>query len=469
MQKSRFLIGFLGGNLVGIFLGDILKIDLWWLAGFSIGLVVALVIFWHEKYLRLSLFALIGLFIGLGYFQAWDIRQRSVILPIGEEISFEGRVVDHPDFSASQARYRLSFHETKIQITSGRYPEYAFGDKLQVKGTVKKSNDYYFHQGVLGVVNNPEIEKIGEGGKIITKTLYQIRDRFEDSLNRSLSEPYASFAAGLLLGSRRNIPDSLLSDFNRTGTTHIVAVSGYNVTIIIINIGLLLGLFSRRWRFWGSLLAILAFVVLTGAPASVVRAGLLAGLIAWGRYEGRRINILILLLFTASLMLLFNPYALKYDISFELSFLAFIGLVYFSPLFEGLKIFRFLPEIIKSALSETLGAQLMVLPILIYNFGQLSLVSPLANVLILWLVPFSMLAVFLVGIFGLIWFPLGKISGFLGFLFLKYIIVAVEGLSKISWASLPMKVSGWWWVAVFYGLTALLIVKFKSRKGLEKI
>ena len=448
---------------MGIFIGDFLKIEPEWLLGFLGGFILVLVVFWRDIFWRLVLFILIGLIGGLTYYRIWDNRQFSKVLPFGHEVSFVGEIIDHPDFFPSQARYRVSYQEINVQIIVGRYPEYHYGDKLMLKGALKKPNDYLFRQGILGEMFNPEVQRIGRGGKLLTRAIYQVRDRFEASLNRSLSEPYASFAAGLVLGSKGNIPDSLTSDFNRTGTTHIIAVSGYNVTIIIIYIGLFLGLFSRKLRFWGSILAILAFVVMTGAPASVIRAGILAGLITFGRYQGRRINMLILILLTASTMLLFNPYALKYDLSFELSFLAFIGLVYLSPLVENLKLVRWLPKNLKSSLSETLGAQLMVLPILIFSFGRVSLLSPIVNVLILWLIPLSMLLVFLVGISGLISIGLGQIAGFLGWFPLKYIIVVVETFSKIPWVSLTFKTADWWWMVIFYGVIGLAVLKLKRQ------
>ncbi|KKQ17940.1 MAG: ComEC/Rec2-related protein, partial [Berkelbacteria bacterium GW2011_GWA1_36_9] len=370
----------------------------------------------------------------------------------------------------SGARYVVGFQNTKIQIFVSRYPEYQYGDKLKIKGVLKEPNNYYFHQGILGVIYNPEvIEKNGQSGNILTKKTYQIRDKFEESLNRSLSEPYASFAAGLVLGSKRNMPDSLMSDFNRTGTTHIVAVSGYNVTIMIIYIGLLLGILSQKLKFWGSLIVILGFVVMTGASASVVRAGLLAGLVALGQFEGRRINMLILLLLVASLILLFNPYALKFDISFQLSFLAFAGLVYLSGPISNLKIIKWLPKFWKLTLAETLGAQIAVLPILIYYFGRVSVVSPIVNILILWLIPLSMLAVFAIGIGGLVWGILGQVVGYIGWFLLKYIIVVVESFSKISWASLEIKTTSWWWMTIFYCLIAFWIYESKRENQNEPL
>ena len=307
-----------------------------------------------------------------------------------------------------------------------------------------------------------KIAKVGFTGNIFYKAIYLTRDKFEETLNKTYLEPYASFAAGITLGSRRNIPDSLLVDFNRTGTTHIIAVSGYNVTIIIANLGILFGLFSRRLKFWGSIVVIIVFVVMTGAVASVVRAGILAGLVAFGRYEGRRIQMTILLLLVAAIMLLFHPYALKFDISFQLSFLAFAGLVYLGPIIANWKLVRVLPGIIRTSLSDTMAAQIMVLPILIYYFGRVSIVAPIVNILVLWLIPAAMGLVFFSGILGLIFQGMGQAVAYIGYFVLKYIIVVVESFSRISWASWEWKTSDWWWMVLFYALIGLFI--YKTRK-----
>jgi len=471
MGKSRFVIATLASFVVGIFFGDLIHLDLWWLGGIGAGILLALILQWREVYWprrgplwgRLGLLILLGTIVGLGYFNFWDIRQKAIVLPYGKEQTIEAPIIGHPDFSGSQANYIVKFAKTKIRLTVGRYPEYHYGDILRFKGIVKESYPYFSHQGILGQVYNPDnVEKTGYNGNFFVKTIYSIRDKFEESLNKSLTEPYASFAAGLVLGSKRNIPDSLMSDFNRTGTTHIVAVSGYNVTIVITYIAIFLGLFSRKLKFWGSLFIIVTFVIMTGAPASVVRAGILAGLVLLGHYEGRRINMTILLLLVAGVMLFFNPYALKYDVSFQLSFLAFAGLVYLGPIIARMRFIRSLPNILKSTFSETTAAQIMVLPILIFYFGRVSFVSPIVNILILWIIPATMGMIFLIGIAGLVWISLGQFIGYIGWLFLKYIIVIVENFSRISWASWQVKTSDWWWMVIFYCVLGLIVYQFRN-------
>lgn len=458
--------------IAGIFLGDLIHPDIWWLMGIGAGILLTLILQWREKKWRLGLLIALGFIVGLSYFNFWDNHQKTIKLSYGQEQAIEGQIVGHPDISGAEANYTLKFNGTKIKLVTGRYPEYSYGDVLRFKASIKKPSPYLFHQGILGQAQPQATpEKIGYRGNRVMSIIYVARDKFEASLNQALAEPYASFAAGLVLGSKSNMPSSLIADFNRTGTSHIIAVSGYNVTIVVCWLAVIFGILSRRLKFWGTLGVIISFVIMTGASASVVRAGILAGLVAWGHFEGRRINMLILLLLTATIMLFFNPYALKYDLSFILSFLAFIGLVYFSPIIANLKILKILPPLFKNPLAETLGAQIMVLPILIFAFGRLSIISPIVNILILWMIPLAMAVILTTGIAGLMWVGLGQLVGNLAWLFLKYIIVIVQFFSGLSWASWQMKTSEWWWMIIFYAVIGLIVFRYrpKIKESIETI
>jgi len=460
MGKSKFVISILIGFLFGVFVGDLFKIDYCYFIGLLIGFLAVAIFLWRDIYWRLVILALLGFCLGLTHMAFWQIRQGNVSLVFDKEVNIEATIINHPDFSASQAKYLLSYQDAKIELQLGRYPEFQYGDRLKIKGVIKKPLEYLLHRNVQGQIFNGQVQKIGSGGNIIVKNIYQTRDKFEQTLNQIFPEPLASFSAGLILGSKRNIPDSLSQDFNRTGTTHIIAVSGYNVTILIVYIGLVLGLISRRLKIGGSLAVIIVFVLMTGATASVVRAGILAGLVIFGRAQGRRINMAILVLLVASVMVLFNPYLIKYDISFQLSFLAFLGLVYLSPVISNFKMVQPIPPFIRQTFAETFSAQLMVLPILIYYFGQASVISPIVNVLILWIVPAAMLLVFCSALAGFVSLSLGYIVGLLSGLALRYIIYIVQSFSNIFWASFQIKTSEWWWMPIyFFAIGYLMYIK----------
>src|SRR3990167_8667992 len=139
MSKSRLVIAALAAFVVGIFLGDLIHIDLWWLVGIGAGMLLVLILQWREQYWRIALLILIGLVIGLTYFNFWDSRQKAIVLPYNKELAIEGQIIGHPDFSGNQANYVLkspvssSRGMAKIRLTTGRYPEYHYGDVLHFK------------------------------------------------------------------------------------------------------------------------------------------------------------------------------------------------------------------------------------------------------------------------------------------------------------------------------------------------
>lgn len=478
LGKSKFIVGFLTAYLLGLFFGDKISFDFGWAAGIITGLVIAIILFWREEYYRLGLIILVGLILGLTYYHFWDWKENRKTLIYNQQLTTTNCQVDGQPKIVDDQKITVSCYNTKILIQTAKYPKYQYGDLLKTTGEIKNPSEiktqdnfnygqYLLKKGIRGTIENPQkISKIGSGGNFIIKGIYKVGDAFESSLNRVLAEPYAAFQAGLILGAKTNIPDSLMSEFNRTGTTHIVAVSGYNVTIVIMVLALLLARYSRRLSFYGSILGIIFFVILTGAVSSVLRAGILTGLVLLARFIGRRPYYPILLLLVAFSMLLFNPYALKNDVSFQLSFLAFVGLIYIAPKISEQKYVSKLPEIIKTAFSETMGAQIGVLPILLFNFGILSLVAPLANILILPLVPTSMLLGFVAGLGGMIYLELGRLFGLVAWIVLKYILVVVEWLAKVPWAAIALKTSDWWWIPIYY--LVILLICYPKLRGVSQ-
>jgi len=248
------------------------------------------------------------------------------------------------------------------------------------------------------------------------------------AIQNILPEPQASFLAGLLLGIQDNIPKDLIENFNKTGTRHIIALSGYNITIIAsLLMGFLLWLgFWRKHAFFISIIAIIFFVILTGASASVVRAAIMGTLVLIAQRAGRISNPRNLLAATAFLMLLKEPSALIDNVGFQLSFAATIGILYLGPRLQKL------PEI----LATTLSAQIAVLPFLAYYFHQISLISPFANLLILPIIPVTMAIGFMAVILGIIWIPAGAFFSWPTWLFLTYEIKLVEIMAKMPFGSL---------------------------------
>ncbi len=411
----------------------------------------------RNYFLALTSFILIFLFLGLLNY-AWFAAKNNIVLPFNSEINITGRVAERPQINPTNQKLIVEYYlgdqskNARILVTVPRFPAIKYDDIIQIKGTLAKPPvfDDFDYSGylkrylVFGLINQPKSLTYLDHdqnlwGKFIGG-LYDFSARFESAINSVLPEPHASLAAGILLGVKRNIPDDLMTALNKTGLTHIIALSGYNVTIIVIVFSeLFVAVLGRRRIFIYGSIFILLFVLMTGAASSVVRAAIFSFLVLFGQLIGRQADQTNLMLLAAVLMVAVNPFVLRYDTGFQLSFLAFAGLIYFSPQFKKLferKNLKKIPKLIKSPLIETLGAQTAVFPLIWYQFGRVSLIAPLANILVLPLIPLSMGLIFVAGIAAMIYWSLGQICGYIAWPVLEYIIKIVEYLAKVPWAAI---------------------------------
>ncbi|MDO8512934.1 MAG: ComEC/Rec2 family competence protein [bacterium] len=273
----------------------------------------------------------------------------------------------------------------------------------------------------------------------IVVRLGDLRELIENLCARLISEPYASLLNGILLGTKSGFGPDLYQAFKITGLMHIVAISGYNVTIIVNSFFVLAKPLALRLRMGLTLGLIILFIILTGGSASVIRAGIMGGLVVAARLFGRKALALNSLILAGFLMVAERPYILVHDIGFQLSVAATLGLVLFSPILKRVGergVVKLLPETFREALFSTLAAQVMTAPIIFYYFKNLSLVSPIANLLILPIIPLAMSIGFMVILAGLLYFPIGYVLGFGAWLILYVIVWVVEKLALIPYASM---------------------------------
>ncbi len=362
-----------------------------------------------------------------------------------------------------------------IYLSLPLYPAYHYGEYINLDCDLvapggdldasKNFANYLKKEGIWSICLQPKIYSSGEySGNVWQSLLYKIRFVLNAQINRLLSEPQASFLAGLLYGARTTLSDELTQAFNRTGTTHIIAISGYNITIIAATLAIILRFLGlpRKKSFWLITIGIIFFVFFTGASASVVRAGIMGLVVLLSKQFGRGNvggRVLILAVF---LMLLVNPRLLFFDVGFQLSFLSTIGLMYVGPILE--KYFYFWPERfgLKEIILSTLSAIIATAPLTIYVFGRFSLVAPVANLLILWSIPYVMsLGAIAIGV-SFIFFPLGQILAWLTWLPLTYIIKVVEILAKFKWASLEIPKVVLLLLLLFYALLIQKIFKYNK-------
>lgn len=483
--RHYLVLAFFIAFLAGIFLANLLFEGLLKEAIFVLIVVLFVVsgkFGFFEK--RLFLFILSGVLLGgLRFFFAWQIPQSDVSHYLGK-IELRGCIVEGVDVRNDKVKYTIKVSELKIfsdslwkevsgrvLVTGKRYPVYEYGDCLFVQGKLDKPEriedfdyaKYLSRYDVYSVIYQAEIELIESKwgtstlpiGRQMFGRLFKFKNNFENKLGQIFAEPYASFMAGLILGSRRGISDDLIGDFNTTGLSHIVAISGYNITLLIVVIGGLFGFLTRRMKVVASVIFVFVFVILVGASAAVVRAAVMGVIGLMALWFGRNYFVGISLFSAAFFMNLWNPKILVYDVGFQLSFLATCSLVYVSPLLK--KYFEFLPESfgVRDSMTMTVSAQSLALPVILLNFGRLSLISPVANVFVLPFIPIAMIFGFFAVVLSYVWNFLGLLVGFFGYFVLWLVILLVKFFAGIPLAAVNVEWFNFWLAGCYY----LLIIK----------
>lgn len=485
-SKSQFFVYSLVCFILGVTIASFFRLPRAVLFYVYLGLLLLLiltVVFWRQSLKRLIFLGGIFLILGTMRFLVSEPPINSNTLRFYNDRAVEviGFVDEEPKYNEKQA---VVVQSEKLRTISqieereaiGRlifyaplYPQYRYGDKISLRcflvAPQSKDDPTYperlARRGVWSVCLQPEILSAAAGAGGWRFLFVRLGDILTEQINKILNEPQAAFLDGLLFGSRASIPADLKNSFNRTGTTHIIAVSGFNITIIAgALLALLRGLYiPRKKSFWLAVLGVIFFVLLTGASASVVRAGIMGIVVLLSKQIGRLSQVGRLLILTAFLMLLSNPRLLFFDAGFQLSFAATLGLIYISPLLEDY--FKKIPKLfgIRDALLTTFSAIIATTPLILYLFGRFSLVAPLANLLILPIIPLTMAVGFGALIISAIYLPLGQFAGYLVWLPLTYIIRIVEYLGAFGWSAIDLSKFPWWLMAPIYGIMVWMVYR----------
>jgi len=266
------------------------------------------------------------------------------------------------------------------------------GDTIEVSGKLRPG--YGSKQGSISFAKLTVLNRRNT-------PINELRRRFAAGIASALPEPLASFAMGLLIGQRANLPDSVKQDLLMVGLTHIIAVSGYNLTILLHASRKLFAGQSKRIATGLSFALIVIFLLITGLSASIVRAAIVSTLSIMTMYYGRQMKPLNILALAACITAYANPFYIWFDISWYLSFLAFFGVMIVGPLITE----RLPPKLHESTVIaigiESIAAEMMSLPIVLFTFGQMSFIGLPANMLVVALVPLAMLLCAVAGIAGM--------------------------------------------------------------------
>jgi len=429
-------------------------------------------------------------------------------------VEIQGMVSEEPDI---RDRYcLLTFSASEIIVNderkevSGtalirvlRYPAYHYGDVLKITEKLETPlqfedfdyKSYLARQGIYSVIYYPKVEVLGQGEGIKPlQWIYSLRERLSASLARALPEPQGSLAQAILLGLRGNIPDSLYEAFSRTGTAHLLAISGLHISIIIamlLSFGILAFGRRRSIYIWLTLALIWLYALLAGMHPPIIRATIMGSLFLIAEYLGRQRSAIIALAFAAAVMVGIQPHVL-WTVSFQLSFLAMAGLVLLYPYFQAwgrkgvASLFRAreriaaVGNIITDGFAVTLAAIVAVGPLVAYNFGVVSLVALPTTFFSLPALPFIIVTAALVAFVGLLASLAAQILGWLAWLFLSYLVFVVQGFDALPYSSLEVATIPtshiWGYYAILAGVIAFLnyrkqLADFSSRLtlGIKKV
>ena len=404
----------------------------------------------------------------------------------GEPVEIEG-IVSEVDRLEKASRVNLS----QIKINDGGwrklkgdalvyaplYPKYEFGDLLLINGRLEEAPAYLQNEGVLAVISFPKIELIGKDqAPWFSSTIYHIREDLALVLSQTLGEPQSSLAQGIALGLRDNIPAPVNEDFTMSGASHILAVSGLNLSIVA---GALIGagtsIFGRRHYIyaWLGLVGIWVYAALTGLGPPVVRSAIMVSLYLLAEISGRQKDSPNALLIAAAAMSLINPFVLS-SVSFQMSFAATAGLIFITPLMEkshgDLDTSKRLSGPVRSLwnnIAVTIGAVAATIPLSIYYFGTFSPLSPITSLLLLPVVTPIIIIGLSSGVLGLLFPPIGYVLGLLNWPLLTYMLAVTRIMSDLPFSSFNMEWSGMFLVGyylILMGMTWLLRHKTLSPK-----
>ncbi len=522
MTPSKTLFWFCIAFVVGIALSSIIKIPQIFIWGFLISGIALIfvssafgsprgssVIRVHSSKIRLyssiTGFCIFFLVLGILRFQISEFNIENDKLKklndLPEKITLVGRIIDGPDIRDRFQRLKIKVDniESIVLVTANRYPEYNYLDKIKITGELKSPmvtenfnyKNYLLKDGIYSVMDFPKIELISRNKNynaftfLYDKILF-IKGKLKDSISENFSAPQKFIVEGVILGNDKNMPRDLKDKFNAIGLSHITAVSGSNIVILIsllLPLLLMLG-FWRGQAFYFSLIFIWFYIFLVGLPSSGVRAVIMGSIFLLAEKLGRQGTGSRIIVLAATLMLVQNPLLLFYDIGFQLSFLALMGIIYLKPIIDillklnnyhieklparataGEKIKNFLYlklNYLLDIVSVTIAAQISVLPIIVYNFGNISLIAPITNLLILPIIPWLMILGFASAIFGIFSNFLGWVFYLPSWLLLTYFLKIMDIFYQ-PWAVKSIQNISWIWPVAYYLIISALIWYFSKK------
>lgn len=488
--------------VIGIYIGSKVALPLW---AFALGVIPLSLIPFLSRHKTTLILSCLCLFAFLG----GNLQFQSSLPQIDEQhllfyndqgkTEIEGMLTTEPEARDKASILQLSAtkistgNETreisgKAIIRVSRYIQYHYGDVVKLSGNLETPprfedfdyKDYLSHQGIYSIMYYPRIQVLErDRGSRALAAIYSLRNSLAQSLSNVLPEPQGSLAQGILLGLRGDISQSLMQMFSRTGTAHLLAISGLNLSIVIgmfISLGIrLLG--RRRYLYaWLAFAAIWFYAVITGMHPPVIRGAIMGSMFLFAEFLGRQRSAATALTFAAAVMVGIEPQIL-WDASFQLSFLSMAGLVFIFPYLqawsrkglpastnsEGIAISFYI--VVADSLAVTLSAILATWPVIASYFGVVSLIALPANFFAIPSQPAIIITSALVGTIGLLLPVVAHIIGWIAWLFLSYFILVVQIFDALPLSAIRLSNIQTWQIAIYYLLliTAMAILTYRNQ------
>ena len=448
-MRDRIFYSICFGFVLGVLWGSFVSTDLYLVFLFA---EIAFALFLFFSLISQNSWGIIAsIFILTFVFGLWRFSIADRVAPI--VVSMHGEIVDEPTMGGNKQKMIVQTKETIILITTDFENNYKYGDIINFSGKLEKPENFITDQGkefdyinylrkdgIFYVISFPKVEIISRGnGNFIQAFLFSVKEKFLEKMNLAIQTPESLLMGGLILGEKASFSAPMRKSFVDTGTIHIIALSGYNVTIVaewLMKLFAQIPYASKNLGIGIGIFTILLFVLMTGGSSTAIRAGIMAVLALIARATGRNYDVARALILAGVFMILLNPFVLVYDVSFQLSFIATVAVIFFTPKIE--KYFLWVTKSfgLRDIISVTCATYIFIMPFILYKMGNLSIVALPANILILPLIPFTMFLGFLTSFVGLISYVPSVPLGYISYLFLHYELGVINFFANIPFASL---------------------------------
>ena len=486
MNLANWIFYSLFAFIIGVFLRSFWETS--WIFFINLALISSAIVIlsWlgDQKWLKIfGLFSILSIFISLGIIRTGSFifakDELGNLRDSEETVSITGIVKGEPDLREDHVKYTVLSkpQNENILVSAALSSVFYPGDKILIEGTLQTPaefpdfnyKEFLLKDKIRTVSYYPEIELIEKSRFGVLGTILKIKDELRIANKKIIPFPESELLGAMLLGDKQLLPETLKESFNKTGIRHITAISGMHITIVA---SLLMAFFAygtklgKNRAFYLVLFSLIFYIALVGFPPSAVRAGIMASIVLLAEKVRRKYFAPRALVLAGAGMLIWNPLFLRFDVGFQLSFLAVLGIIYISPFFnlifekiiKGRKL-----EWLKKVIAMTLGAQISTLPILIYNFGLFSGSAPIVNVLIVPLLPFVIGLGFLGILAGTISQILGMFLSFPAYLLLSYVIWISKIFENFKISNIKIENMHYSLIILYYFILTVSVVLLRRK------